>query len=133
MQQLTQLIVRCKLNSLYLVLGLYSIIKGTALLTKRYPQFYFPPEFKGLMNSPIFDWTLVIVGILMFLYILSDYKNEYATGVLIGIIAGLITVLILLEFEHWYFRGDYGPALASDLTVLAFTIWTARHRSKRNR
>lgn len=131
MQQLTQLIARCKHNSLYIVLGLYSFLKGIALITKKYPQFYYPPEFKGLMNSPAFQYALVLAGILMLAYVLSDYSNERVTGLLIGFIAGLVTVLMLLELEHWYFRGDYGPSLASDLTVLAFTIWTARHRSKR--
>lgn len=130
-QLLTKLTVRLKLNNLYIILGLYSIFKGASLITKRHPQFYYPPEFKGLMNSPVFQWALVLAGILMIMYVLSDYSNERMTGLLLGLIAGLVTVLVLLEFEHWYFRGDYGPTLASDLTVLAFTIWTARHRSKR--
>lgn len=131
MRQLNKLVTRLKLNNLYIILGLYSIFKGTALITKRHPQFYYPPEFKGLMNSPVFQWALVLAGILMIMYILSDYSNERMTGLLLGFIAGLVTVLVLLELEHWYFKGDYGPALASDLTVLSYISWTARHTSKR--
>ena len=83
------------------------------------------------MNSPVLQWALIVAGVLMIGYILSSYNNEHITGVLISFIAGLITILCLLEFEHWYFLDDYGPVLASDLTVLAITSWTARHRCKR--
>lgn len=131
MQLLTKLLIRLKLNGLYAILGLYSILKGAALMTKKYPQFYFPPELRGLMNSPVLQWALIVAGVLMIGYILSSYNNEHITGVLISFIAGLITILCLLEFEHWYFLDDYGPVLASDLTVLAITSWTARHRCKR--
>lgn len=130
-RQLTQLLTRLKLNVLYIILAFYSIFKGTALLTKKHPQFYFPPEFKGLMNSPYFQWALVIVGILMIVYIVSKLRNNVVTGILLSISVGLTTILVLIEAEHLYFRGDYGPQLVSDLTVLAFAIWIARHRSKR--
>lgn len=130
-QLITKLVVRFKLNSLYAILGLYSVLKGVALMTKRSPQFYFPPEFRSLMNSPILQLMFIIAGILMLAYIMSDYQNEHVTGILISFIAGLITILVLLEFEHWYFLDDFGPILVSDLAVLAVCSWTARHRSKR--
>lgn len=130
-QLLTKLMVRLKLNGLYAILGLYSLLKGTALMTKRSPQFYFPPELRGLMNSPVLQWAFVVAGVLMLVYVLSDYQNEHVTGILIGFIAGLITILVLLEFEHWYFLDDFGPVLVSDLAVLAVSSWTARHRCKR--
>lgn len=100
-------------------------------MTKRSPQFYFPPELRSLMNSPVLQLAFVVAGILMLAYVLSDYQNEHITGILIGFIAGLITILVLLEFEHWYFLDDFGPVLVSDLTVLAVSSWTARHRCKR--
>ena len=128
---LQKLLVRLKLNSLYVIIGLYSLLKGYSLITKKRPQFYFPPEFRGLMNSPILEWALIVAGALMLLYVLSSYKSEGATGVLIGLIAGLTTIIVLFEFEHWYFLDDYGPALASDLIVLTFISWTARHCNKR--
>lgn len=128
---LQKLLVRLKLNSLYVIIGLYSLLKGYSLITKKRPQFYFPPEFRGLMNSPILEWALIVAGVLMLLYVLSSYKSEDATGVLIGLIAGLTTIIVLFEFEHWYFLDDYGPVLASDLIDLAFISWTARHYNKR--
>lgn len=131
LQLLAKLLIRLKLNSLYVILGLYAVLKGYALITKKYPQFYFPPEFRGLMNSPILQWAFVVAGFLMLLYILSGYQNNRLTGLLLGFIVGLTTVLALLELEHWYFLDDYGPVLVSDLTVLAVAGWTARHRSKR--
>lgn len=131
LQLVTKLLIRLKLNGLYAVLGLYSLLKGLALITKKYPQFYFPPEFRGLMNSPVLQWAFVIAGVLMLWYVLSGYQNNHVTGLLLGFIAGLITILVLLEFEHWYFLDNYGPMLVSDLTVLAVTSWTARNRSKR--
>lgn len=130
-QLITKLVIRLKLNLLYAILGLYSVLKGMALMTKRSPQFYFPPELRSLMNSPVLQLAFVVAGILMLAYVLSDYQNEHITGILIGFIAGLITILVLLEFEHWYFLDDFGPVLVSDLTVLAVSSWTARHRSKR--
>lgn len=131
LQLLTKLTIRLKLNSAYLIVGLYPLLKGYTLLTKKHPQFYFPPEFRGLMNSPVLQWAFIVAGVLMLLYILSGYTNEHTTGLLIGLIAGLTTIVCLLEFEHWYFLDDYGPALASDLIVLAFISWTARHCNKR--
>lgn len=130
LQQLNKLATRLKLNSAYVIVGLYPLLKGYTLLTKKHPQFYFPPEFRGLMNSPILQCAFIVAGVLMLLYVLSDYANERTTGLLIGLIAGLTTIVCLLEFEHWYFIDNYGPDLASDLIDLAFISWTARHCDK---
>lgn len=130
MKYLIRLWHRIKHNSLYLIIGFYSLFAGIILLAHRRP-FYYPPQFKPLMNSPIIDVSFVIFGILMIVYSISSIKNNRITGILIGGIAGLTAVTLGFELEHLIFRGDFGLRVVYASTILAVIFWCARHQSKR--
>lgn len=130
MEHLTKLWYRIRNNSLYLIFGFYSFFAGLVLLTHRRP-FYYPPQFKSLMNSPVIDGAFIVFGILMIFYSMSTIKNNRITGILIGGIAGLTAVTLGFELEHLIFRGDFGLRVVYASTILAVIFWCARHQSKR--
>lgn len=126
-----QVINRLKVNVPYIAIGLLTLLKGLAFFEAKRPPFYYPPSFKGIMNSPIFYGAFIVAGFLLIVYILSSYNNVKITGVLISIIAGLTAVLCMIELEHFLFLGDFGTQLACNLLNLYFILWIARHFSKR--
>lgn len=130
MKHLIKLWYRVKHNSLYLIFGYYSFLVGMVLQSNR-RQFYYPPQFKSLMNSPIIDWSFLILGILITVYSISPIKNNRITGILIGGIAGLTAVTLGFELEHFIFKGDFGLRTVYASTILLIIFWCARHRSKR--
>ena len=130
MKHLMELWYRVKHNSLYLIFGYYSFFAGLVLQSSR-RQFYYPPQFKSLMNSPIIDWSFIILGILMFVYSVSPIRNNRITGILIGGIAGLTAVTLGFEIEHFIFKGDFGLRTVYASTISLAIFWCARHRSKR--
>lgn len=83
------------------------------------------------MNSPIIDWSFIILGILITVYSVSPMKNNRITGILIGGIAGLTAVTLGFEAEHFIFKGDFGLRTVYASTILLAIFWCARHRSKR--
>ena len=71
MEQLAKLWHRIKHNSLYLIFGFYSFFAGLVLLTHRRP-FYYPPQFKSIMNSPVIDGAFIVFGILIIPFKMVD-------------------------------------------------------------
>lgn len=117
-------------NTLYIIIGFYAFFGGIAFLTHK-PPFYYPPQFKTLMNAPVFHWILIIFGLLLIIYSFSDLNENKVTGLLIGTIAGLTVVICLIQSEHLIFRGDFGNQLVDKMTILFFIFWIAKHWSKR--
>lgn len=125
-----QLLIRCRANALYIYIALWSLFKGVAFMLRLKPPFYYPPEFKSLMNAQGFHWLFVIAGLALLIYSLVPYSKRKLTGLLVGIVAGIDTILCLIELEHLYFMGDFGTSIVSNLFILVIIFWTSAHCRK---
>lgn len=123
---------RIKQNSLYIIIGMLAIFRGLIFYEER-QFFFYPPEFSWLMNSPWFDLTITLSGILLIAYVLSAWNNNKVLGILLGLIAALIALVAIIELEHFLLAGQIKLAqnIASNLFIIAIIMWTARHCSKR--
>lgn len=123
---------RFKYNLIYIFIGLMAIWRGTVFLTER-QFFFYPPQVKSMMNSPLFDSLIVLSGVLLIIYTLSKSQNNRLLGILLGVIVGLFTIVTFLEWEHLSFAGklDWAQNVGSNLFVIAVTMWTAFEWYKR--
>lgn len=123
---------RLKNNSLYIIISLLSILKGLGFLLNR-KFFFYPPKLSWLMNNVFLDYSMIIVGIALFIYVGSTYSNNRVLGLLLGIITVFLVVITSIEAEHVFFAGqvEFIQNVISNLIIVAFIFWTARHYSKR--
>lgn len=129
---LHQLLNRLKANSLYAVIGFMIFSKGLGFyLNRRF--FFYPPKFAWLMNNVFLDYSMMIVGIALLLYIFLKYDNNKVLGILLGVITAFLAVITTIEIEHVIFAGEieFVQNAISNSTIIGFILWTARHYSKR--
>lgn len=126
-----QLIYRIKHNTLYIIIGLVIFAKGLCFHLEP-PFWFYPPNFKDLMNSPYFNVIMMFFGTALVVYCFAPYCNRKLTGFLLGVIAGCIAIIIFLELEHSYFAGQFklNQNVINNIGYLATILWAARHRRK---
>lgn len=122
---------RLKHNVLYILIGILAIARGLIFYTER-QFFFYPPQFTWLMNSPWFDGAMILSGTILIIYIIQPKECNLLLGILLGIIAGLLVLVAIIEIEHLIFAGQVKLAqnIASNLFIVAIIMWVARHRSK---
>lgn len=84
------------------------------------------------MNATWFDLAIVLFGLILVVYVVIPYNNNALTGFLLAVIASLISLVTIIELEHYIFADAIKLAqnVASNLFIIGIILWTARHRSK---
>lgn len=127
-----QVFNRLKANSLYLIISFAIFAKGLALyLDRRF--FFFPPSLAWLMNNVYLDFSMIFVGLALFAYVCTSYSNNRLLGIILAVITVLIALIASIELEHVVFasRIELIQDAISNIIIICFTLWTARHYSKR--
>lgn len=127
-----KIIKRLRVNMPYVIIGSSESLKGLLLLTQR-KFFFYPPSWTWLMDNPIFDGLMAILGALLIAYIISPSNRNKVLGLLLGSIASTQAIVTSLELEHIFFAGRivFWADVLNEVISLAWIFWTARHFSKR--
>lgn len=127
-----QLLNRLKTNALYIIISLGIFAKGLGFfLNERF--FFYPPKLAWLMNNLFLDYSMMIVGIALLIYVCSKYSNNRVLGVILGLVTAFFAIITSIELEHVIFAGkvEFIQNAISNIIIIGFILWTARHYSKR--
>lgn len=130
--KLNQLLHQLRANTPYLIISLMIFFKGLGFcLNRRF--FFYPPNFVWLMNNVFLDYSMMVAGVALLVYICSRYNNNRVLGVILGVITALIAIITSIEIEHVVFAGEieFIQNAVSNTAIIWFILWTARHFSKR--
>ena len=85
------------------------------------------------MNNVFLDYSMMIVGMALLLYIFLKYDNNKVLGILLGVITAFLAIITTIEIEHVIFAGEieFVQNAISNSAIIGFILWTARHYSKR--
>ncbi|MBW0437295.1 hypothetical protein KDZ21_03460 [Lactobacillus crispatus] len=127
-----QLLQRLNNNSLYVIISLLIFGKGLGFCLNR-KFFFYPPQFAWLMNNVFLDYSMMIAGIGLLVYVCLPSNNNFVLGVLLAIITVLLAIITCIEIEHVIFAGEieFVQNAISNSAIIGFILWTARHYSKR--
>lgn len=127
-----QLLQRLNNNSLYVIISLLIFGKGLGFYLNR-KFFFYPPQFAWLMNNVFLDYSMMIAGIGLLVYVCLPSNNNFVLGVLLAIITVLLAIITCIEIEHVIFAGEieFVQNAISNSAIIGFILWTARHYSKR--
>lgn len=121
-----------KNNILYLIISALIFSKGLGFyLNRRF--FFYPPQFAWLMNNVYLDYCMMLAGVVLFLYVCSQYSNNRVLGILLALITAMLAIITCIEIEHVIFAGEieFVQNAISNTAIIGFILWTARHYSKR--
>lgn len=132
LRQLSKLYNQVKNNNLYLIIGTLIFLKGLGFCLNR-KFFFYPPQFAWLMNNVFLDYSMMIAGIGLLVYVCLPSNNNFVLGVLLAIITVLLAIITCIEIEHVIFAGEieFVQNAISNSAIIGFILWTARHYSKR--
>lgn len=129
---LHQVYQRLKANSLYLIISFAIFAKGLAFYFD-HRFFFFPPSLAWFMNNAYLDFSMIFAGLALFAYVCTSYSNNRLLGIILAVITVLIAIIASIEIEHVVFAGkiELIQDAISNVIIICFTLWTARHYSKR--
>lgn len=132
LHQLKTVLHQLKTNSLYVIISLIIFGKGLGFYLNR-TFFFYPPNFAWLMNNVYLDFLMMLMGLILLWYVCSRVNNNRLLGIILGVIVALFTGITCIEVEHVIFahQMEFVQNAASNMGIIAFIMWTARHYSKR--
>lgn len=147
MRQKAKKLLHLNPKTLEILVGILIAAKGFWLYLDR-TYFFFPPQFKDLMNAPFIDATFMVVGLLLFLLAIIPSKLGIARDIDIGghkirfnswsvktnlikvclVICGcFMLALALLAVTHGMFTPEYrmGHTALADSFIFIVIVLTA--------
>ena len=110
-----------KQNRWKFTIGLLVLAIGLCLLAT--PDYFFwPPQYKNLMNDDGIDVFIIISGLLLILYSLSNLHSNKIASVLLAISAAIVASITFIEIIHWYFAGMFRNNLTIVLAIFAVVV-----------
>lgn len=110
-----------KQNRWKFAIGLLVLTIGFCLLAT--PDYFFwPPQYKNLMNDDGVDVFIIIAGFLLMLYSLSNLHSNKIASILLAISAAILTTITFIEIIHWYFAGMFRNSLTIVLAIFAVIV-----------
>ena len=110
-----------KQNRWKFTIGLLVLAIGLCLLAT--PDYFFwPPQYKNLMNDDGIDVFIIISGLLLILYSLSNLHSNKIASVLLAISAAIVASITFIEIIHWYFTGMFRNNLTIVLSIFAVVV-----------
>ena len=119
-------------NSWYVILGIANCLVSYDLLTNEH-FFFWPPQFRNLMNDDRVDWIILVIGIALFVYAILDHHSNWIITFLLAVSAAFYTLLGFLSWEHMQFAGmsRMGATAALCFVMVLVILNTARIRNSR--
>lgn len=116
-----QLLTNLKTNRWKFSIGSLVTVIGICLLNT--PDYFFwPPQYKDLMNDDGIDVFIIMIGLLLMLYSLSNLHSNKIASVLLAFSAGILTTITFVEAIHWYFAGMFRNSITIALAVFAVAV-----------
>ena len=110
-----------KQNRWKFTIGLLVLAIGLCLLAT--PDYFFwPPQYKNLMNDDGIDVFIIISGLLLILYSLSNLHSNKIASVLLAISAAIVASITFIEIIHWQFAGMFRNNLTIVLAIFAVVV-----------
>ena len=121
----------------YVLIGLAIFTLSVSFIQDR-QFFFYPPEWAPAFNDIRLDTIGLIAGLLLVLYGLFDWHDNFIIGILLGVCAGFVTVILVAEAIHAMFAGQFRmkPAiilngyLLLNIMLVAYKRNTARKRKR---
>ena len=114
----------------YIFIGITIFAMSLSFMQDR-QFFFYPPEWAPAFNDIRLDIVGLIAGLLLVLYGLLNAHNNFVIGILLGVCAAFITVILVAEAIHAMFAGLFRlrPGIILDAYLLANIMVTAYSRS----
>ena len=108
-------------NSWYVILGIANCLVSYDLLTNEH-FFFWPPQFRNLMNDDRADWIFLIIGIAFFIYAAIDRHSNWIITFLLAVSAAFYTLLGFLAWEHMQFAGVSSMGVTASLCFVMVLV-----------
>lgn len=109
-----------RLNSWYSLIGFVIVAIGLDLWTNEH-YFFWPPQYKSLMNNDRIDAVATFIGIGLIAYALFNVRSNWIISILLGLSTAFMTVIAVALYLHMVFAGQ--SKMNIPLTFCLGFIW----------
>lgn len=127
--QLQSLLDNIRNNELYILIGLALIGLGVVLWSNC-NYFFYPPEYKLIMNDDGLDAFGVAIGAGLIIYGLIDEHSNKIAGVLLALAAFFVATITIMELIHVLavHQVRMNVSIVSNIFLIAVIMYTAKNR-----